>query len=145
MALETQNGRAVVHGIRNNGDPITLSGFVSFTLESMRASHKFTLDEIEDELGFHKALIATNGYMEKDVTFFPDGTTRTQAEQAVVLLTPLAKVTVANMAVDLLNGDWVYVGDESIELSHKQGKMSIKLRKYDDEDQNASLTTTVSP
>ena len=63
----------------------------------------------------------------------------------MLLLTPLAKVTVANMAVDLLNGDWVYVGDESIELSHKQGKMSIKLRKYDDEDQNASLTTTVSP
>ena len=55
---------------------------------------------------------------------------KANAERAA-LLTPLAKVTVSNMAVDLLNGDWVYVGDESIELSHKQGKMSIKLRKYD--------------
>lgn len=143
MATETQNGKAVIHGIRNNGDAITIEGYASFYLETMRATHKFNLDSIQDELGFDQALIATNGYLEEEVTFVPTGTTRTMAEQAAVILNPLAKVAIANMSVITLNGDWIYVGDASIELSQKVGKMTLRIRKYIDTDQNESLSTTV--
>lgn len=144
MPLETQNGKAHIWGIRNNGSPIEIEGYASFTLDSMRVNHKFNLDNISDELGFDRALIATNGYLEEDVTFMPSGTTRTMAEQAAVILEPLSKVTISNMSVITLNGDWIYVGDASIELSTKTGKMTIKLRKYLDTDQNAALVQTVA-
>jgi hypothetical protein len=42
-------------------------------------------------------------------------------------------VTLANFKIAVYNGDWVYVGDESIEVSNSgPAKMSLKIRKYDD-------------
>jgi len=119
-------------------------GYASFTLETAKGQHKFKLDTLEDEIGFDKALIATNGYIELDMTFKPTGASRAAAEAVAAFLPPLSKVTTANFAVPILNGDWVYVGDASIDLNQKQGKMTLKIRKYDDAEQNASLTTTVS-
>jgi hypothetical protein len=142
--LEVQNGSAVLHGIRSNGSPITISGYASFTLETAKGQHKFKLDAVEDELGFDKALIATNAHIETDLTFMPSGASRAAAEAVAAFLLPLAKVTLSNFAVAALNGDWVYVGDASIDLNQKQGKMTLKVRKYDDDTQNQSLTTTAS-
>jgi hypothetical protein len=144
MSQEVQNGLALLHGIRNDGTPITIEGYASFIVDSMKGQHKFKLDAIEDEIGFDRSLIATNPYTELDIAWTPAGATRAAAEATVAFLEPLAKVTIAHCAVDTFNGDYVYVGDQSIDLSHKQGKMSFKIRQYADEDQNASLTTTVS-
>ncbi len=141
--LEVQNGTAILHGIRNNGTAITISGYATFILETTKGQHKFKLDTVEDELGFDKALIATNAHIEVDLTFMPSGATRAAAEGVAAFILPLAKVTLANFAVAAFNGDWVYVGDASIDLNTKQGKMSMKIRKYADGTQNASLTTTV--
>lgn len=147
MATEVQNGRAHVHGIRNDGTEITILGYASFTLQSVNGNHRFVLDEIEDELGFHKALVATNAHIEATIVFLPSAVsttnTRANAEGVAVFLAPLAKVTITHMAIAMFNGDWVYIGDESIDLTHKQGSMNLKLRKYADATQNTSLTTTV--
>src|SRR5262245_12670255 len=144
MALEVQNGLAVVHGIRNSGSAVTITGYGSFVLDSSKLNHKFGLDELKNEIGFDVSLTATNAHIETEMTWTPTGATRATAEAGAVFLTPLAKVTLANFALATLNGDWVYIGDASIDLSTKMGKMSLKLRKYDDDDQNASLTTTVT-
>ena len=121
-----------------------MTGFATFILESGKAGHKFKLTAIEDELEFDAALIATNGHLEIDITFTPSAATRALAAGIAVILAPLAKVTLANFKVAAYNGDWIYVGDESIDLSHSVAKMSLKIRKYDDSTQNTALTTTVS-
>lgn len=143
MANEVQTGTGILHGISNTGSAITMSGYASFILDTVKGAHKFKLDAVEDELGFDKSLIATNSHIELDIMWSPSGATRAAAVATAVILTPLAKVTLAQFAADAFNGDWVYIGDESLDLSHGSAKMSLKVRKYDDSTQNASLTTTV--
>ena len=144
MPSEVQNGVGTLFGIANNGSAITMSGFASFILDSAKGSHKFKLEEVQDELWFDRCLIATNGYVELDITWVPSGSTRAAAAATAVFLAPLSKVTLANFKVAAFNGSYVYVGDESIDLSGKSGKMSLKIRQYDDDAQNTSLTTTVA-
>jgi hypothetical protein len=76
MANEVINGTGVVHGITNSGSAITMLGFATFLLESLKGSHKFNLDAVIDAQKFDASLIATNGYMETTVTWTPSGATR---------------------------------------------------------------------
>ena len=119
-------------------------GYATFIFETTRAGHKFDLDAVKDHVHFDAALIAANAHIELDITWTPSGATRAAAAATAVFLSPLAKVTLANFKVTAFNGDWIYVGDEQLDLSQQVGKMSIKIRKYDDTAQNTSLTTTVS-
>jgi hypothetical protein len=144
MADEIQTGTAVLFGIANDGSAITMEGYATFILETTKANHKFKIDNVEDENGFDKALVATNPHREIDITWTPSGATRADAAATAVFLEPLDKVTLDNFKATVFNGDYIYIGDAGLELNHKQGKMSMKLRKYDDDAQNASLTTTVS-
>jgi len=141
---QIQTGSAVVYGLANDGSAISIEGYATFILETAKASHKFELDTVKDENNFDASLIATNGHRELDITWTPSGASKSAANATAVFLNPLDKVTLGNFAVESFNGDYIYIGDGMVELSHKQGKMSMKLRKYDDETQNASLTTTVS-
>jgi hypothetical protein len=144
MPTEVQNGRATLYGIRSNGTAITIEGYASFLIDSSKIGHKFKVQETEDELGFDASLAASNAHFEHDVTIIPTGADRDAAEEGAVFLAPLAKVTLANFALDFLNDDWIYIEGGSIDLSHSTGKLQIKLRKYADEDQNASLTQTIT-
>lgn len=144
MPAEVQTGKATLFGITNSGTAITILGFATFILDSSKAGHKFKLTAIEDENEADAALIATNPHLEKDITFTASGATRAAAAATAVFLAPLAKVTLANFKVAAFNGDWIYIGDESIDLSHNVAKIALKIRKYDDATQNTSLTTTVS-
>jgi len=144
MPNEVQTGTGILHGVANNGSAITMTGYATFILETSKAQHKFKIEAIEDELGFDRSLIATNANVEVDITWTPSGASRAAAAATAAFLTPLSLVTLANFSAATFNGDWVYIGDSSIDLSHKQAKMQLKLRKYDDTDQNSSLTTTVS-
>ena len=141
---DIQTGKGILFGITNSGTPITLTGFATFILESGKAAHKFKLTAVEDEGEADVALIATNPCLEIDVTWTPSGATRAAAAATAVFLAPLAKVTLANYKVAAFNGDWIYIGDQSIDLSHNVAKISLKIRKYDDPTQNASLVTTVT-
>jgi hypothetical protein len=144
MATEVQNGSAILTGIRSSGGAISIEGYATTLIETAKLGHKFNLEAVQDELGFDASLVAANGHREVDIVFVPKGSNRAAAEAVAAVINPLAKVALANFAVSALNGDWIYVGDASIDLSHGVGKVSLKLRKYDDEEQNASLTTTVS-
>lgn len=140
---EIQVGTAVLHGINNSGSAITMLGYATFILDAAKAQHKFGLDTVTDEKGFDVSLVAKNAHIETDITWTPSGATRAAAATTTVFLSPLAKVTLANFKVAAFNGDWIYVGDESIDLtSGAPGKMSLKIRKYDDSGQNTALTAT---
>ena len=140
MATEVQNGLAFIHGIR--GTP-AITGYASVTMDSVKASHKVKVSEIEDSLGFTAAIVATDAHVELDITFLPSADTRANAEGKAIFPDPLSRVTLSGFSVDTINGVYLYIGDASIDLNKKEGKMTLKLRRYDDEDQNSSLTTTV--
>ncbi len=144
MPAEIQSGTAVLYGITNDGTAISIEGYATFIIDTAKGNHKFELDSVKDENNFDVSLIATNPYTELDINWTPSGTTRAAAAATAVFLEPLSKVALDHFKVTTLNGDYVYIGDCSIDLSHKQAKMSLKIRKYDDTAQNASLTTTVS-
>lgn len=144
MAAEVQNGTGIIQGITNSGSAISMTGYATFILDTAKAQHKFKLDAVEDENAADANLTATNPHVELDINWTPSGASRSAAASTMVFLEPLAKVTLANFKATTFNGDYVYVGDGSIDLSHGPAKMSLKIRKYDDSTQNALLTSTVS-
>lgn len=144
MAAEIQTGTGILFGITNDGTAISMSGFATFILDTVKGPHKFDLDAVKSETKYDAALIATNGHIELDITFTPSGATRAAAAAIAVYLAPLAKVTLNHFKVTAFNADWVYVGDASIDLSQGPAKMSLKIRKYDDATQNAALVVTTS-
>jgi hypothetical protein len=163
MPQEVMNGSAVVFGISNNGTPITINGTAHFIVDMAKGTHKFKIEDIEDENGFTTSTIATDPHMEMDITFVPSGRTvpqsatsggtRAGAYEALngqsdvgintCFLKPLSRVLLANFKVAAFNGPYQYRGDETIDLTHKEAKCSLKIRKWDDAAQNESLTTTV--
>ncbi len=143
MASEIQKGKAVLYGITNSGSPISLEGYATFILSDAKFGHKWETDVVKDENNFDANLTATNAHIEGDCTWTPSGATRSAAAATATFLDPHAKVTLSNFAVSMINGDWIYWSDGSLDLSKKESKMSFKLRKYDDDAQNTSLTTTV--
>lgn len=143
MASNIITGKGIIHGISGATTGITVSGYATLSLDSLRGSHKFELDEVKEN-NFDAALVACNSRIETEITWVPSGATRAAAHITAIFLTPLAKVTLAGFSVTALNGDWVYTGNESIDLGQGPGKMTLPIRKYDDGTQNASLTTTVA-
>jgi len=148
MPNEIQTGRAVLYGIQSsNGLGISgtteATGYASFIWDSAKAQHKFKIHDVQDENEFDAAAIAVNAHKELDIKFTPAGATRAELQGKVVFLEPLSKVTLSGFKIDAFNGDYQYRGDQSIDLSKAVGSMMLKIRKYDDDDQNASLTTTV--
>ena len=132
-------------GLSNDGTALNMTGYVATAIfDGVKAGHKFDMDSIKDELKFDASLIAFNPYLELTITWTPTAATRVLAAAAAVILAPLAKVTLTHFAVAAINGDYVYVGDEELNLSQGPAKMSIKIRKYDNATQNTALTTTVT-
>lgn len=145
MPAEIQTGTATIQGITNGGSAISMTGYATFILDTVKAAHKFRLKEVVDENDADVNLTATNPMIETDIAWKPSGATRAAAAATAVFLTPLSGVTLANFKVTAFNGRWIYVGDESIDLSASgPAVMSLKIRKYDDTTQNASMATVIS-
>lgn len=145
MPSELQTGKGILWGIggADGVNPVGITGFASFILDTGKAVHNWKLTAIEDENEFDATLVATNAHKELDLTWTAAGANRAAAQATAVFLDPLSKVTLSNFKVADYNGDWIYVGGQSIDLSHTAGKISLKIRKYDDATQNAALTTLV--
>jgi hypothetical protein len=141
MASAIQRGKAILHGIRNDGTPIDV-GYDAF-IDTAKINHEWDEDKTKDNEGFTANLSATDARKMCDITLVPNGTTRANAEAAAVFLEPLEVVAFSHFAVAAYNGNWIYKGS-SIELSTKAGKMSLKFEKYDDADQMTNLSTTVT-
>lgn len=144
MAEELMKGTGILFGIPNNGTPISITGIATFILSDAKASHKFKLDTVDDENAADVTWIGTNPHQEIDITWTPSGATRAAAAATADFPAPLATIVLANFKVARFNGSYSYVGDGSIDLSHGPGKMSLKIRKYDDDDQNDLFATTVT-
>lgn len=151
MADEVQTGKATIHGIRSSGTALGISGsdsilagYATFIWDTLKAGHKWDTEFIKDEKNFDAAAVATNAHIELDVMFTPAGTSRSDVATKAAFVLPNAKVTLSGFESSDFNGDYLLLSDHALDLSQKQAKMSLKLRKYDDDAQNASMTTTVS-
>jgi hypothetical protein len=140
---DVQVGKGIVYGITNNGTPITMTGVATFLLSAVKAQHQFDISEVKDGTDFDAVAIGTNMHVEVDVDWVPSGATRADAAATADFPVALSKITLANFAIARFNGDYQYRGG-SIDLQNKEGKMTFKLRKYDDATQNTSLTTPVT-
>lgn len=128
MADAIQVGQAVLYGI---GDAAAITGFIAL-IETAKATHKFNLDTVEAQNGEHGSLIATNEMVEGDFVFTPDADPPSDGSGNFILR-PLARVATSSFASAHLNAsNWIYVGDASLDLSHKQAKVTLKLRRYID-------------
>lgn len=113
-----QTGQVVIYGL---GDDVVIEG-VAGIVETGKADHKFKLDNVEDENGSDAALIATNEHVEATFVVVPT--------ESAGFVTPLSNVVTTGFAMDELNGTWIYIGDGSVDMSHKMAKYSIKVRRY---------------
>ena len=121
---ETQKGQAVLWGVGTSG-AVEVGAYALVSAESAKAAHKFAMDAVEDENGFDAALVATNEFVEADVTIYPQ-----DGANVGVALEPFATVALSGFSNGELNGSWIYMGDASLDLSHKAAKFSLKLRRY---------------
>ena len=83
--------------------------------------------------------------------FAPAADTISAAYAQAVFLPPNAKVELSGFKINPgpsgspdWNGKWVRVGDQTLTLSHKEAKMDLKIRQYDDPILNDKLCETVT-
>jgi hypothetical protein len=158
MAQEILQGQAVLHGIQNDGSPITITGYATFILNKIGGKHNFNLKLLQDETDFDTAAVATNENIEVTMDFTVSGGsggTRASAAATAQFPAPLAVVTLSNVkiqttfgtsATKLFDGQYSYRGDATIDLSNNDFTklMGLKLVKYADPTQAALMTTTVN-
>lgn len=144
MATPILTGTAVLYGITPSGSSVTLGAYSTCLAESIKAAHKAELTFIKDATGHDAAAVSTNGHTEIDVTMTIAGASKSAAAGLAAFPTSLAKVTLAGYTATFLNGDWLNIDENSIDLSQGAAKINLKLRKYDDNTQNGSMTTAVS-
>jgi hypothetical protein len=158
MASELLQGQAVLHGIQNNGAPITVTGYATFILNKIGGKHNFNLKLLQDELDFDTAAVATNENIEVTLDFTISGGpggNRVSAAATAQFPAPLAVITLSNIkiqtqfgtsATKIFDGNYSYRGDATIDLMNNDfTKLTgLKLVKYADPTQAALMTTTVN-
>lgn len=154
-------GQGVIHGIQNDGTAMAITGTGmpgTFILKKISGSHVFDTKTVKDETDFTAAMAAVDeGHeIEIDWTFSSGvGGTRAAAAALAVYAPPLTKVTLAHnklqgtfstSAGKLFDGDFLYLGGAKIDQSQSDfvTLTGMKLKKWANVTQNASLTTAVS-
>ena len=122
MSLEIQTGQVVLWGVGTAGST-SVSGYGSVLVDTGKANHKFKLSAIQNSNGMDVTLIATNEMIEADIVFVPDSADADFDQ-------PFSTISLSGFKAAVLNGDWLYVGDGSVDLGHKEGKVSLKMRRY---------------
>ena len=158
-------GDAVIHGIRSTGSQITgytgitldtgaYTGYVSFIIDRLEATHMGDKYKLKNELGFDISGVSYNERVEITVDFTPAAATR-----AIALTIPgfpliFTTMTIANCAVagtfygssaQIFNGNYIYEGDARIMQQNGQvlKLTGLKLTQYGDAAQNAIMNRLV--
>src|SRR5438552_8010251 len=118
MSLEIQTGQAVLWGVGTPGST-SVSGYGVILVDTGKANHKFKLSAIQNSNGMDVTLVATNEMIESDIVFVPESA---DADFSA----PFSAITLSGFKLAVLNGDWLYVGDGSVDLGHKEGKVTLK-------------------
>lgn len=161
MIPEILVGQAVLHGIQNDGTQIGISPYATFVLNKVGGSHQFEMKALKDETDFTAAMIAVDEGNEIDIDLTISAGvsgTRSAAAALAVYPGPLQSVTLSHLKTQgafaslgntsnkLFDGQFVYLGGAKIDMSQAEfvKLTGMKLKKWANAAQNASLNTTVS-
>lgn len=149
-------GAAIIHGIPNNGSPISLSYIATFILERLEAEHMFEQYKVKDSIGNDASAVGFNERMELTIDLTPSAATQAAAALLVTVPAMLNTVTIANVkangvfgvlqAQQIFNGTYLYDkgGSRILMQSGQAAKITgMKVVKYSDTTQNTSMTTQV--
>ena len=160
MYLENLCGQAVLHGIQNDGTQIGFSPYATFVLNKVGGAHQFEMKALKDETDFTAAMIAVDEGNEIDIDLTISagtGSTRAAAAALAVYPAPLQNMTLShlktqgpfasagNTANKLFDGQFIYLGGAKIDMSQADfvKLTGLKMKKWANAAQNASLATTV--
>ena len=158
MIPEILVGQGVIHGIQNDGVALSLGPvYGTFVLNKITGSHVWELKTLKDETDFTAALAAVDEASEVEIDFTVSsgvGGTRTAAAATAIFAAPLAVFTLTGNKLQgtfqtstgkLFDGNFVYLGGAKIDIGQNDFVKitGIKLKKWANTAQNASLTTTV--
>jgi hypothetical protein len=158
MIPEILTGQGVLHGIQNDGMPLGIgSVYGTFILSKISAAHMFDLKTLKDETDFTTSLAAVDEASEVEIDFTVSsgvGGTRTAAAATAAFAAPLAVFTLSGNKIQttfqtsnskILDGLFIYIGGAKLDESQNDFVKftGIKLKKWANAAQNASLATTV--
>lgn len=158
MLPEILVGQAVLHGIMNDGTPLGLGvRYGTFVVSKITGSHVWDLKTLKDETDYTTALAAVDEGAEVEIDFTVSGGaggTRTAAAATAQFPAPLEATTLSGNKIQtafatstgkILDGQFVYLGGAKLDLSQNDFVKftGLKLKKWANTTQNASLCTTV--
>ena len=132
---------AYVYGITTSGAAITMTGVVSFELDSDEITQTWTEKENKDTTGNVQNFTQSNFKKERNIDFWPSGTTRANAAAVIGQVLVLQNMVVANYAIAAFNGTWRIKPGTKIQLKMEDNaKITIPAELYNNAAQNAQLT-----
>jgi hypothetical protein len=158
MIPEILVGQGVLHGIQNDGTPLGIGPtYGTFVLNKITGSHVWDLKTLKDETDFTTAMAAVDEGAEIEIDWTVSsgaGGTRAAAAATAVFPAPLQAFTLTGNKLQgafqtsvgkLFDGLFCYLGGAKIDESQNDfvKLTGLKLKKWANPTQNASLTTTV--
>jgi len=148
------NGFAFIQGV-GTACTVTVSGYAAVFMDSAPISHRAKLDEHVGTDGNFCALVHSQQYLELSLSFRP-ASSSVVPDDGAVILSKGSKVTLSGFkpvkltygtppaATDILNTDWLLVGDTTITLNAADpAVVDLTIRNY--LDKQAALLVTVPP
>lgn len=145
------NGHAHIYGVSSSGITVTVGGFAKAWIDSLPIAHRAKLDEHVGCNGLTGAFVWTNQYFEISISFRPSSTsTQASADLDALFVLKGATVTlsgfkpVKHSGTDILNGDWINVGDATLTLNKDEpATIDLTIRRYLDTAQQTTLKTAI--
>ena len=145
---------AYLFGITNNGTAISISGLVSFELDSDDLTLTWKEKENTDTTGNVQNITQTNFKYERSIKFAPSGSSRANAaavaEYAVAdsggSFVPLQmiSITVANYQVAAFNGLWRIKPGTKVNIKmDDNATVDLSCERYANATQNTNLNTVI--
>lgn len=147
--MSTFNGHAFITGISTGGQTVQIGGYAACFIDSVPMQHMADLTEHKGASGNVGALQWNNERLEMTITFRPASTASIEAAEAKAIIIPKGATValsgfkqVKRNGVDVLNGDWINVGDATLTLNvSERADVTLQIRNY--LDQQTLLKTQV--
>jgi hypothetical protein len=149
--MATFKGHGFLYGVSPSGLSVAIGGYTKAWIDSLPIAHRCKMDEHVGTNGLTGAFVFLNEYFELQVSFRPSSTSTVAAAGTETIFVPKGSVLalsgfqiIRHNSVDILNGNWLYVGDSTITLNKDEpATIDMSIRRYVDSGQMNTLSTTV--
>ncbi len=130
------HGRAMLHGTDGSITWASVTANTDRELQSIRGTHDADVKRVKDRTGKTMTLAAVDPSEGVTFDFIPVASTAANtlanAKAAVEVPGFLEKITIDDFGIDLLDGDWNYMGGGTWEITNEDNiKMTLPCRRFD--------------